>query len=129
MEKLLRDTSKFIKVAFSPKHKLKKEVRHLRDIESNIKHCLDNFIENNYLSKEDYNFMRPCGNKRGVLYGLCKVHKKPDEPNRLLPICSILSAIGTCSYNLAKLFVCILKEFTINEYTVTQSRIRFHFRM
>ena len=35
--------------------KLDKEVRHLTDIESNIKHCLDDLLENNYLSKEDYN--------------------------------------------------------------------------
>ena len=52
MEKLLADTSKFIKVAFNPKHKVKKEVRHLTDIESSIKHCLDDLLENNYLSKE-----------------------------------------------------------------------------
>ena len=63
----------------------------------------------------------PCGSKPRVLYGLCKVHKKPDEPNRLPPLRPILSAIGTCSYNLAKFFVPILKEFTINEYTVKDS--------
>ena len=65
--------------------------------------------------------MRPCGSERGVLYGLCKVHKKPDEPNRLLPLRPILSAIGTCSYNLAKFFLPLLKEFSINEYTVKDS--------
>ena len=77
MENLLADTSKFIKVAFNSKHKVNKEVRHLTDIESSIKHCLDDLLKNNYLSKEDYNYMRPCGSKPGVLYGLCKVHKKP----------------------------------------------------
>ena len=65
--------------------------------------------------------MRPCGIKPGILYGLCKVHRKLDEPNRLPPHRPILSAIGTCSYNLAKFFVPILKEFTINEYTVKDS--------
>ena len=52
MEKLLADISKFIKAAFNPKHKVNKEVRHLTDIESSIKHCLDDLLENNYLSKE-----------------------------------------------------------------------------
>ena len=47
--------------------------------------------------------------------------QKPDEPNRLPPLRPILSAVGTCSYNLAKFFVLILKEFTINEYTVKDS--------
>ena len=41
-----------------------------------------------------------------------------DEPNRLPSLRPILSAIDTCSYNLAKVFVPILKEFTVNEYTV-----------
>ena len=62
--------------------------------------------------------MGPCGSKLGVLYGLCNVLKKPDAPNRLPPLCPILSAIGTYSYNLATFFKLILKEFTINEYTV-----------
>ena len=55
MEKLFGDTNKFIKVAFNPKHKVNKEVRHLTDIESSIKHCLDDLLENNYLNKDDYN--------------------------------------------------------------------------
>ena len=67
MEKLVGDTSKFIKVVFNLNHKVNKEVRHLTDIESNINHCLDNLLENNYLSKEDYNFMKPCRSKLGNL--------------------------------------------------------------
>ena len=55
MKKLLGDTSKFIKVAFNPKHKVSKEVRHLTEIETNIKHCLGYLLEYNYLSKKDYN--------------------------------------------------------------------------
>ena len=109
MEKLLGDTSKFIKVAFNPKRKVNKEVRHLTDIESKIKHCLGDLPENNYLSKENYNYMRPCSRKLAVLYGLWKFHKKSDEPNKLPPLHPILSAIGTCSYNLANFFVPILK--------------------
>ena len=66
---------------FNPKHKVSEEVRHLTDIESNIKHCLDDPLKNNCLNKEDYNFMTTCGSKPKVLYGLCKFHKKPDEPN------------------------------------------------
>ena len=104
IEKLLGDTSKLIKVVFNPKHKLNKEVRHLTDIESNIKHCLDDLLLNNYLNKRDYNFMRPCGSKPGVLYGLCKLHKKTDELNALRPLHPIISAIGSCSYYLEKFF-------------------------
>ena len=37
------------------------------------------------------------------------------------PFRPILSAIGTATYNLAKFFVPFLKEFTVNEYTVSDS--------
>ena len=67
MEKLLKDSSKFREVAFKHKHKVNKEVRHLTNIQSNIKYFLDDLLENNYLSKEDSNFSRPCGSKPRVL--------------------------------------------------------------
>ena len=66
--------------------------------------------------------MKPCGSKSGFFYGLCKVDKKPDEPNRLPPLRPILSDTVTCSYNLAKFFVVpTFKEFTVNEYIVKDS--------
>ena len=49
MEKLLSDTNKFVKVEFNPKHKVSKELRHLLDIQSSIKDCLDDLYGNNYL--------------------------------------------------------------------------------
>ena len=55
------------------------------------------------------------------MYRLCKVHKGRGASNDLPPIRPILSAIGTCTYNTAKFFVPILKEFTLNEYTVRDS--------
>ena len=53
MEELLSDKSKFAKVTFNPKHKVNKELRHLLDMESTIKSCLDDPLNNNYLSQED----------------------------------------------------------------------------
>ena len=41
--------------------------------------------------------------------------------NHIPPFWPILSAIGTATYNLAKFCVAILKEFTVNEYTVSDS--------
>ena len=64
--------------------------------------------------------MRLCGSKPGVLNRLCTVHKKRNEPNSLPPLSPILSAIGTCSYNLVPILK-EFKEFTINEYTVKDS--------
>ena len=65
--------------------------------------------------------MKPCKSKPGVIYGLCKIHNgiTPDDSVPLFRL--ILSAIGTCSYNLPKFFVPLLKQYTINEYTVKNS--------
>ena len=57
MENIKLNTNKFVKVAFNPKLKLNKEIRHLLDIESSIKNHLDDLFKNNYLSKEDYKFL------------------------------------------------------------------------
>ena len=53
MEELLSGNSKFVKATFNLKHKVNKELRHLLDMESTIKSCLDDFLNNSYLSQED----------------------------------------------------------------------------
>ena len=121
MKELVTDTSKFVKVEFNKKHKVNQELRHVLDLEGNIKTCLANFLEKQYISREDYNFLKPCGSRPGIMYGLCKVHKGRGASNDILPFRPILSAIGTCTYNIAKFFVPILKDFTLNEYTVRDS--------
>ena len=121
MEKITSDTSKFLKVTFSPKHKGNKELQHLLDIASSLKNCLDDLLNNNHLSKEDYKLLKPVGSKPGIMYGLCKVHKYNSSTNTIPPFWPILSASGTAVDNLAKFFVLILKEFTVNEYTANDS--------
>lgn len=121
MEALLSDTSKFVKVQFNPKHKVNKEIRHILDMENAIKTSLDDLLQQEYLTKEDYKHLKPVGSRPGVMYGLCKIHKDQKNGVDLPPFRPILSAIKTCAYNLAKFFVPILKEITINEYTVKDS--------
>ena len=75
MKELLADTSKFVKVEFNKKTQVNQELRHLLDLEGNIKTCPDNLLEKQYISREDYNFLKPCGSRPGIMYGLCKVHK------------------------------------------------------
>ena len=121
MEDLLSDTSKFQKISFNPKHKVNKELRHIIDMEDAIKKCLDDLLEHKYLSEEDYKKMKPTGSRPGVMYGLCKVHKDMTNGQELPPFRPILSAIRTCAYNVAKFLVPILKEYTVNEYTIKDS--------
>ena len=118
---LWANNSKFVKVEFNKKHKVNQELRHLLDLEGNIKTCLDNPLEKQYISRDDYIFLKPCSSRPGIMYGLCEVHKGRGALNDLPPFQPNLSAIGTCTYNIAKFFVPILKDFTLNEYTVRDS--------
>ena len=118
IEKILSDTNKVTEVLFNPKRKVNKEIRHLLDIESSIKNCLDSLLDNTYLPKKDYKFLTPVGAKPGIMYGLCKAHKYNSSTNKIPPSRLILSAIGTATYNFAKFFVPILKEFTVKKYTL-----------
>ena len=54
------------------------------------------------------------------MYGLPKVHKGRGASNNVPPFRPVLSAIGPCTYSIAKLFAAILKEFTLNEHTVRE---------
>ena len=113
MEKILSDTNK---VTFNTKHKVNKEIQHFLDIESSIKNCVDDLFNNDYLSKENSKFLKSVGSKPGILYSLHKIHKCNSFTNDIPPF-----AIGTTTYNLAKFCVPIIKEFTVNEYTVCHS--------
>ena len=86
-----------------------------------MKNCLDDLLNINYLSKEDYKFLKPVGSKSGTMYGLCKVHKYNSSTNDIPTFRTILLATGTATYNLAKFFLPILKEFTVNEYAIGDS--------
>ena len=90
-------------------------------MELEIKSCLDNLLNKIYLSKDDYKYLKPCGSKPGIMCALCKIHKGTSVNDLVPTFRPILSAIGTCNYSLAKYFIPILKQFTINEYTFKDS--------
>ena len=111
MKKILSDTNKFVKVSFNSKHKVNKEIRQLLDIESSMENCLNDLFNDNHLSKEDCNFLKPVGSKPSIMYGLCKVHKYNSGTTDIPSFRPILLAIGIATYNLAKVFVPILKIY------------------
>ena len=64
-------------------------------------------------------FIKPVGTRPGIMYGNCKVHKQQVDGWPLF--WSILLALQTPTYNLAKFLVPILNPLTKNEYTVKDS--------
>ena len=122
---MISDRNKFVKIDFNPKHKVNQDIRHLLDMEFEMKSCLDDLYNHNYLSKDDYKFLKPCGSKPGVMYGLCKVHKGTTDNDNVPPFRPTLSAIGSCNYNLAKYFVifCIIANLLMTFFLCLSTKI------
>ena len=71
------------------------------------------------ISEKEKNDLYASGSKPGVLYGLAKIHKAlEDGAPSFRPI---LSAIGTPTYNLAKLCDQLMKPLTRNDYAINDS--------
>ena len=79
-------------------------------------------LKDKIIDKTSYKNVKPVGSRPGILYGLEKMHK--ENKKGLPPFCSILSAIGTPTYKLAKFLLPFLTRLTENEYNVTDL---FHF--
>ena len=68
------------------------------------------------MSEETRKHLEPVGNRPGIMYGSCKVHKKCVDG--CLSFIPVLSALQTPTYKLAKVSVSILEPLTTNKYTV-----------
>ena len=78
-------------------------------MEMRTESCLDNILDSEYLSVDDFNFVKPSESKPSVMYGLCKVYKGTTADDKTPPLCPMLSVVGTCSYDLLNFFEPILK--------------------
>ena len=54
MEKLLSDRSKLVQTDFNPKHKVNQDIRHLLEMEFEIKSRLDDLYNHNCLPRDDF---------------------------------------------------------------------------
>ena len=72
---------------------------------------------------QEYNKVYPTGSNAGKLYGTVKIHKLPESGKvDQLPLCPIISNIGTASYYLAKLLAKMLAPLSKSEYTVQNTK-------
>ena len=112
MENFLSDQNKFLKITL-------KDDNFLNFITSQEK-CIDKIyrklVDSNSISEETRRHVKPVGTRLGIMYGSSKVHKKCVDG--CLPFRSILSALQTPTYKLAKYLVPILEPLTNNKYAV-----------
>ena len=115
MENFLSDQRKFEKVTLKNDAFLNFVVNQEKRIDTIFK----NLVDSNSMSKEMCKFVKPVGTRPGIVYGNCKLHKQQVDGCR--PLRSILSALQTPTYNLAKFLVPIVNPLIKNEYTVKDS--------
>ena len=85
MEEYLSDCSKCVKIESNSKHAVKQDIRCLLDMELEIKSCLDNLSNKNYLTKDDYKYFKLSGSEPGIISRLCKFHKGTTANNSVPP--------------------------------------------
>ena len=93
-----------------------KALNYLIHMEERIICLLKSLADQGEISEKEKNDLYPSGSKPGVLYALAKIHKALEEG--IPSFHPILSAVGTPTYKLAKLFDQLLKTLTNNEYTM-----------
>ena len=75
MEKCLSDCRKYVKTESNSKHTVKQDIKCLLDMELEIKSCLDDLLNKNYLSKDNYKYSKLSGSEPDIMCKLCKIHK------------------------------------------------------
>ena len=115
IEEILNDHTKFSNLDI----RAGKEINYKTNLEKRISSDLKLLKDKEIIDKATYKDIKPVGSRSGVLYGLGKVH---NEAQNGLPLFrSILSAIGTPTYKLAKYLLPFSTPLTQNEYNITDS--------
>ena len=83
--------------------------------EDKINRTLKQFKDENMIDEHTYQSLYSSGSSFGILYGLPKVHKEG------VPLRPILAAYNSPSFPIAKFLVPLLKDLTINQYTLPNS--------
>ena len=115
MYNILSDSKKFVKSSLVDD----KHLNFIIGIEKKLTNLLKELKASEAISETNYKKLKPRGSSFGVLYGLCKTHKKVLD--KCPPLRPILSAIKTPSYNLAKFLVPLIEPITKNNFTVKNS--------
>ena len=115
VKEIISDTTKFEKANIANG----KEIRYILNQEKKFKDILNNLFKSGKISYKQREHLIPVGSRPGVLYGLSKIHKP--LVGGLPKMRPILSAIGTCGYNVAKFLVPILSTIVNGPFSIINS--------
>ena len=94
-------------------------VNYTINVEKKFKQLFKDLLDNDKISRDEYDKICPKGSRPGILYGIPKIHKP--VVNNLLKFRPILSAVNTPGYNIAKFLMPILEPLIHNEFTIKDS--------
>ena len=109
---VISDSKKFVKLNITPD----KFLNYIINAEKKFKQLFKDLLDNDKISKAEYDKICPKGSRPGILSGNRKIRKL--FVNNLPKFRPILSAINTPGYNLAKFLIPILEPLTHNEFTI-----------
>ena len=118
---VISDTNKFIQFNITPD----KYLNYIINVEKKIKKLFRDLLDNDKISKDEYDKICPKSSRPGILYGNPKIHK-PAVDN-LLKFWPILPVINNPGYNIAKFLIPILEPFTHNEFTKEKKLMMVHY--
>ena len=112
IEEILNDNSKFPKLDIPAGN----EINHIINLEKRITSELKMLKHKEIIEKSTYKSIKPVGSRPGILYRPGKIHR--DTHNGIPSFRTILSAIGTPTYKLAKFLLKFLTPSIANKFTV-----------
>ena len=115
VKEIISDTAKFEKANI----RCGKEIRHILNQEKKFRDIVNDLFKSGKISYKQREHLIPVGSRPVILYGLSKIHKP--LVSGLPKMRPILSAIGTCGYNVAKFLVPILSPIVNGPFSITNS--------
>ena len=115
MHNILSDSKKFAKSSVVDD----KHLNFIIGIEKKLTDLLKELKTSEAISETAYKKCKPRASSFGVLYGICKTHKKVID--KCPPFRVILSVTKTLSYNLEKFLVPLIEPITKSNFTVKYS--------
>ena len=111
----ISDSNKFVQLNITPD----KYLNYIINFEKKFKQLFKDLLDNDKISKDEYDKSCPKGSRPRILYGNPKIHKPVvDNLPKFRPI---TSAINTPAYNLGTFLITILEPLTHNEFTIKDS--------
>ena len=121
VKRAISDSNKFVQLNITTE----KYFNYIINVEKTLKQLFKDLLDNDKISKDEFDKVWPKGSRPGILYGNPKIHK-PAVDN-LLKFWPILPVINNPGYNIAKFLIPILEPFTHNEFTKEKKLMMVHY--